>query len=155
MRLSPRRPPLVLHRCFKHATRAYAQCRPLVGTHCTEAGYWNPFADSPDEVLCPGWQYCEAADFGECTASRCCSSARHACMTRDASYAACIQAFEEEELIGAAVARYSPGPHMEPRHTVHLPLGALRVTCAVCGAGTPSTRTRSTPSRRRRSCMTR
>ena len=35
----------------------------------------------------------------------------------------------------------SSGPHMAHSHTVHLPLGALLMTCTMCGAGGSPTRT--------------
>ena len=43
---------------------------------------------------------------------------------------------------------YAPGPHVVHRRAVHLPLGALRSPCAMCGTGTLRCRP-SRPSRRR------
>ena len=51
--------------CYKRAGMPYAQCRPETGTHCVEAGLWDPTVHSVREWLCPGWEYC-AASHGNC-----------------------------------------------------------------------------------------
>jgi hypothetical protein len=83
--------------CYKRAGFEYAQCRPMVGTPCIEAGLWDPLKHSSDDWLCPGWEYC-AATHGNCGFSRCCKNAVDACMSRRGNYASCLPAYTSETM---------------------------------------------------------
>ena len=78
--------------CYKRASLPYAQCRPETGTHCIEAGLWDPSQHGARDWLCPGWEYC-AARHGNCAYSRCCQNAFDACLSRHNNYAQCIPAY--------------------------------------------------------------